>query len=366
MQKIPKMISALRFSQKSAVASNSLHLILPRASYSTLLLTENRFTPNKHHAMPAVSKIPARHFSLQSTFAGIYSEISNSTCVHLCQQNLMNIHDFTGLPWWATIVVTTIALRSAITFPLAVYTNKINIRLEQINKEMPALVAELKVETARARHLYKLSDQATERLFKHNVNLQWDKLVVRENCHPFKMFVVLWTQIPLWVCQSVAIRNMLHMLPDPNSIDAQITYTLLTVGGFGWMSDLTAVDSTLILPVIFGILNLANIELTMLTKSAKPGRIQIVVMSFFRVFIIAMVPVAASVPSCLTLYWTVSSAFSLAQNLLLVSPRVKRILRIPSASKDHMETPYRTIAARFVESMQRRREFGLKLLRLKN
>lgn len=360
------MSSALRFSQKSAVALNSLHLILPRTSYSTLLQTEHRFTPNSHHAMPAISKIPARHFSLQSTFAGIYSEISNSTCVHLCQQNLINIHEYIGLPWWATIIVTTIALRSAITFPLAVYTNKINIRLEQINKEMPALVEELKKETAMAKHLYKLNDRDTERLFKYNVKVQWDKLVVRENCHPFKMFVVLWTQIPLWVCQSMAIRNMLNMLPDPNSIDAQTTYTLLMVGGFGWMPDLTAADSTFILPIMFGILNLANIELSMLTKAAKPGRVQTMVMTFFRIFVIALVPVAATVPSCLTLYWTVSSAFSLTQNLLLVSPRVKRILRIPSDSKDHMETPYRTMAARFSESMQRRREFGLKLLRLKN
>lgn len=366
VEKIVRMSFALRFSQKSAVALNSLHSILPRTSYSSSLLTEHRCTPKSYHAMPAISMISARHFSLQSTFAGIYSEISNSTCVHLCQQNLLNIHEYTGLPWWATIVVTTIALRSIITFPLAVYTNKINVRLEQINKEMPALVAELKEETARAKYLYKLSDRDTERLFKHNVNLQWNKLVVRENCHPFKMFVVLWTQIPLWICQSMAIRNMLNMLPDPKSFEAQITYTLLTVGGFGWMPDLTAVDSTLILPIVFGMLNLANIELAMLTKSAKPGRVQKIVMTFFRLLVIALVPVAASVPSCLTLYWTVSSAFSLAQNLLLVSPRAKRILRIPPTSKDHMETPYRTIAARFVECMQTRREFGLKLLRLKN
>lgn len=303
---------------------------------------------------------------MQAFFGGIYSSISNSTCVHLCQQNLINFHDYTGLPWWATIIVTTIVLRTAITFPLAVYTNKINVRLEQINKEMPAIVEELKAETAKARHMYNLSDRDTERLFKRNVSLQWDKLVVRENCHPAKMTIVLWTQIPLWVCQSVAIRNMLNMLPDPNSIDAQINYALLSVGGFGWIPNLTAVDSTWILPVTFGLLNMANIELATLTKSTKPGRIQNVVMVFFRIFVVALVPIAASVPSCLSLYWTTSSAYSLAQNLIIVSPKVKRLLRIPATSKDHMDTPYRTIAARFSEKMQTRRDRVMTLLRLKS
>lgn len=231
---------------------------------------------------------------------------------------------------------------------------------------MPALVAELKVETARAKQMFKLDDKQTERLFRRNVKIQWDKLVVRENCHPAKMFIVLWTQIPLWICQSVAIRNMLNLLPNPNSVDAQINLALLSVGGFGWVPNLTVVDSTLILPITFGLLNLANIELAALTKPAQPNRFQTVVSNVFRVVVIAMVPVAASVPSCLTLYWTASSAYSLAQNLILVSPKVKRILRIPATSKDHMETPYRTMAVRFSEIMQRRRDFVMKLLRMKS
>lgn len=360
------MNSIFRFSQKSTVSLNSFYEILPRNLYSTFLLSENRIITNSQHAIPLHSITPVRHYSMESFFGGIYSSISNSTCVHICQQNLINFHDYTGLPWWATIIVTTILYRTAITFPLAVYTNKISVRLEQINAEMPAIEEELKAETAKAKHLYKLSDRDTQRLYRRNVQLQWDKLVVRENCHPLKMSVVLWTQIPLWVCQSVAIRNMLNMLPDPNSIEAQINYTLLTVGGFSWIPNLTAVDSSFILPITFGLLNLANIELSMLTKNTTPGRTQIYVMNFFRIFSIGLIPIAASVPSCLTLYWMVSSAYSVAQNLILVSPRVKRLLRIPATSKDHMENPYRTIATRFSANMDRRRDFVMKLLRFKN
>lgn len=337
--------------------------MLPRSLCSISLLRENSKTSKSHHVVPLYMKIPVRH---NSFFAGIYSEISNSTCVHLCQQNLICVHDYTGMPWWATIILTTFVLRTIITFPLAVYSNKIAIRVENIALEMPAIAEELKSEVARAKHLYNLTDQNTQLLYRRSLSAQWKKLIERENCHPFKMSVVIWAQIPLWICQSVAVRNMLNMLPDPNSIDAQIVYTMLSVGGFGWIPNLTAVDSTFILPITFGILNLVNIELMTLTKSTKPGRLQTVVTSCFRVIVIAMIPIAATVPSCLTLYWTASSAYSLAQNLILVSPKVKRILRIAATSKDHMETPYRTIALRFSNNMQRRREYIKSILRLKN
>lgn len=44
------------------------------------------------------------------------------------------------------------------------------------------------------------------------------------------------------------------------SADAQITYLELTVGGFGWVPNLTDVDHYLILPLLIGITNLAVIE----------------------------------------------------------------------------------------------------------
>lgn len=72
--------------------------------------------------------------------------------------------------------------------------------------------------------------------------------------------IVLWGQIPLWICQSVALRNLVHMLPDPNSIQAKLIFTEMTIGGFGWIPNLTEVDASYILPVALGIINLSIIE----------------------------------------------------------------------------------------------------------
>lgn len=51
----------------------------------------------------------------------MYSDLSQSSWVMNTQHLLETVHDYTHLPWWATIVVTTVSLRLAITLPLAAY-----------------------------------------------------------------------------------------------------------------------------------------------------------------------------------------------------------------------------------------------------
>lgn len=94
------------------------------------------------------------------------------------------------------------------------------------------------------------------------VKKQWNKLVVRDNCHPLKSMIVLWGQIPLWIVQSVSLRNHINMMPDPGLLQAKLIYTELTIGGFGWIPNLTEVDASFILPVSLGLLNLTIVEVT--------------------------------------------------------------------------------------------------------
>lgn len=51
----------------------------------------------------------------------MYQDLSQSSWVMNTQHLLEAVHDYTHLPWWATIVVTTVSLRLAITLPLAAY-----------------------------------------------------------------------------------------------------------------------------------------------------------------------------------------------------------------------------------------------------
>lgn len=282
-----------------------------------------------------------RYFSLESFVAWqekTYAGISNSFLVQTMQEGLLYIHDSTGLPWWATIIGTTVLLRGLMTLPLSIYQIYILAKVENISLELKDLVNELKRETAMAKHAYNLTDKQTMILYKKSLKKQWNNLIVRDNCHPFKASLVIWLQIPIWVCMSFALRNLVYMQPIADAASL-LTFTELSLGGFGWIPNLTVPDHSLVFPVAFGLTNLAVIEIQRLSKLRQPSRLYNIFTNVFRVFSIVMIPVAANVPACMCLYWVTSSSFGLMQNLFLLSPKLRRQLRIPEAPSE-LEKPY--------------------------
>uniref|UniRef100_A0A336MUR6 CSON006167 protein n=1 Tax=Culicoides sonorensis TaxID=179676 RepID=A0A336MUR6_CULSO len=273
--------------------------------------------------------------------------MSESTPVHYVQEGLVTFHDTTGLPWWATIIISTITLRTLITLPLTVYQYKVMGRLEKIGQEFPKVLEELKKETAYAVKKFNWTEKQAKVMFAHSARKQWNNLVIRDNCHPAKTAVTIWFQLPLWVIQSVAIRNIVYCMPDPNSIEAKMTLAELTVGGFGWIPNLTEVDASYILPVTLGIVNLLVIQIqTSIRKAGPPSKLQNIATNAFRVLSIVMVPIAATVPSCLCLYWVSSSMYGLGQNLAFISPKIRRLFGVPQLSHLPKENPYRNLVHR--------------------
>jgi len=60
--------------------------------------------------------------------------LSNSTPVAYAQQFIISFHEFTGTPWWATIMLSAVALRLVITLPLTVFqVGKIPLNLIPTN-----------------------------------------------------------------------------------------------------------------------------------------------------------------------------------------------------------------------------------------
>lgn len=319
--------------------------------------------PQKVHqcqSKTAIQFTPVRNFSYSATITNIYDSIASSTPVHYLQQNLIQIHDVTGLPWWATIVLSTVLLRSVL-IPLSIYQNKIMARLEMINMEMPAIVEELKKEATIAAKLFKWDEVEARRVYNYSLRNQRRLLIERDNCHPLKSIIVLWVQIPLWICQSVAIRNLVNMFPNPESVQTQLIWNELTTGGFGWIPNLTVSDASLILPVTLAVMNLAIIDINILRNKTAPNTFQKAAAWIFGGVSVAMIPVASWVPSCLVLYWTTSSATALAQNLLLMSPKFKQLTGIPTNVSSHLENPYKHIYMKFKEQIHTGREFIFRL-----
>lgn len=145
---------------KSVAVSND------KKKFSTI--SSNRLEPPKTGQLPLV--ISRRNFSYQESVNGIWKSLSNSQPVSFVQDGLVQLHEISGLPWWATIVASTFILRSCVTLPLAVYQNKIMARLELIALEMPAIVKELKQEAAYAMKKYNWTENKTRAIYNSSVS----------------------------------------------------------------------------------------------------------------------------------------------------------------------------------------------------
>lgn len=120
---------------------------------------------------------------MDSSVAGLWGSLSNSTPVAYCQQALVDLHDLSGLPWWASIILSTVLVRTVVTMPLAIYQNKIVARLEKISLEMPEIVKQLKMETAVAMKKFHWSEKEARIMYNHSVSVVFDLEIYTQYLH---------------------------------------------------------------------------------------------------------------------------------------------------------------------------------------
>ncbi|XP_053507641.1 cytochrome c oxidase assembly protein COX18, mitochondrial [Ictalurus furcatus] len=290
--------------------------------------------------MPALYLHCVRRVS--TTGSGWYESVADSAPVHFTEQLLISSQQTTMLPWWAGIICTTLALRTVVTLPLAVYQAAIIAKIEALQKEIAELAQRLRYEISIRAKEKGWSEKTCRYHFKKNLRQIVSELYVRDNCHPFKASLLVWVQLPMWVCVSLALRNISVGLEHiPSGLQHE-----LAAGGTLWFPDLTVPDSTWIIPVSLGLINLLITEVYALSK-LEQSKFQKYVTNFIRGLSLVMIPLAATVPSSMALYWFSSSCIGLGHNLLLRSPRFRALCRIPPSHSDS-HTPYRDIAAAFV------------------
>lgn len=256
------------------------------------------------------------------------------------QDVLLSVNSFTGLPWWATIMSTTLLLRLLITLPLArqqaVTVSKIELLQPTINEIVEALKHNITIKGKRANKPV----EEVNREFRMEARLHIKDIYKRDNCNPLKLYLLPWAQLPLWILISLALRNISGFFPKgADQEGANLCHPDLITGGFGWITDLSSSDPYCILPLIIGMTNFINIELNTLRKK-EPSKRQIVITRVFRSLTVAMVFFASQVPSAMSLYWATSSSYGLLQNLCLMQPNVRRKLRIPKTPSES-STPIR-------------------------
>ncbi|XP_053979807.1 cytochrome c oxidase assembly protein COX18, mitochondrial isoform X3 [Hylaeus volcanicus] len=260
---------------------------------------------------------------------------------------LRAIHHSTGLPWWLTIILTTVLSRTCITLPLTIHQHQIMAKIENLQIEMKAVADRLKMETKMAVATVGWSSAHATSVYNNSIRKEWKELVVRENCHPVKIPVMAVLQMPIWLGFSFALRNMCYMFPEGNDLVRQ-DYLELTTGGLVWMKNLTEIDHTFILPIIFGFSSIAMIEIQCILHQKNRTKFNRIYINFIRVLTVCLVPVMAYIPSCLTLFWTTNTLCTLSHTLLLLSPKFRRLGKVPKTESE-LQHPYAELYKRIKE-----------------
>jgi YidC/Oxa1 family membrane protein insertase len=198
---------------------------------------------------------------------------------------LLYFHQTIGAPWWLSIAMLTIVVRSLL-FPLTVKQVQ-NMRAMQ----------DLRPEMERIRGQYKDNRQKQQ---EEIMKLYQDRKV-----NPLGGCLPILVQMPIFIGIFYVIR---HFGGIPNYRDPQ--YPSFHEGGLFWFQNLSAPDPFFILPIISALTMLAATEIT--SKNIDPQQR----------WLMRLLPVGITVflynfPAGLFVYWITSNLVTLTQNFVI-------------------------------------------------
>merc|ERR1719369_821867 len=296
-----------------------------------------------------------------STLESLYSKLISLPSVHYIEDTLANMHDNMGLPWWATIMLSTGVMRLILTLPAHITQQKVMAKrylmTEELNNQLlPAL------EKATNRHvvLNKWSKKKATDNYRIMARKIRDVKGGDYNCHMSKMFLPMYIQIPVWVLSSVAVRNiaiMRHTTDRQIEVPVEERFIQMSAEGGAWFSNLTIPDPTFILPTLVGLSFSTTIYISankfkhpaMPQQISKFSRLDLLLYSIS----ILMIPLASIQPSAVVLYWVTSGVMGVSINLLLLSPMFRRAVRIPKIPAE-LDNPYSALKDNLIISINKR------------
>lgn len=150
---------------------------------------------------------------------------------------LHGIHDYSGLPWWMSIGLATIAVRTAI-LPLTLMTMRNAAK-------MSALQPEIAVRRESVMEAMRSGDQSKAMVKQQDMK----KFMTAAGVGPSKVLLGPLSQFPIFISFFVGVRRL--SLSEPS----------MATGGAYWFTDLAVADPIYVLPVICGITLAAMTEL---------------------------------------------------------------------------------------------------------
>ncbi|KAG7400327.1 hypothetical protein PHYBOEH_006267 [Phytophthora boehmeriae] len=238
------------------------------------------------------------------------------------------IHATTGLPWWATIVATTVAVRAAC-FPITVVSMRNAAKMKPFQAEMEKLKDSMGDNPQ--------YDPESAKAFQ----AKYKGLMKKHGVNPLKSILTPMTQLPVFLGFFWGLQDISKYFPE------------YAHEGVGWVQDLSVADPTMALPVISSALMVASIEVggDGLAPEMKDK------MKFgMRCFALVMVPLTMNFQSGIFVYWVTSNMFTLTQSIIMRSKLVKRALSIPVEEVQRLEASSITTKSPFESAVSRAKE----------
>lgn len=234
-------------------------------------------------------------------------------------------HTATGLPWWLTIPLATLALRVVVTLPSAVYARKQALIYERV-APVTALMAKLGQQRQQVHQQRNAVDVAATTTSQSTSSSAQIRALWRQHGYrPWAGLLLPLLQVPVFVCMSLALRSMCGSrgrggpsvavattTSAADMVDVTLTtddmidtmaisaagaassdtswlssvtsyWTIhsgaspadsyifhpFTHGGTLWFEDLTACDATMLSPLIIGALHVVNIQVGLLAHAQR-------------------------------------------------------------------------------------------------
>ncbi|CAG8538835.1 7551_t:CDS:2 [Ambispora leptoticha] len=216
------------------------------------------------------------------------------------------IHVLAHLPWWGSIVATTLLFRLLL-FPIAVKSAQRNARLANLSPIIQKTMEQIK-SAHRAKDQQTVAEKTSElqRIYRAN------------DVHPLKMLGSGLIQAPIFISFFMALRDMCN-LPVPGFRD----------GGIAWFTDLTMKDPYFVLPLLSSVGFIAIMEYT----AHNNNQVNPTMKHVFRGLGVFSFFITASLPSAVVLYIATSSFFSMGQFALLNKKFMRHKFKIPDLIK---------------------------------
>ena len=198
---------------------------------------------------------------------------------------LLYFHQTLGAPWWLSIVMLTVIVRSLL-FPLTV---------KQV-KSMRAM-QDLKPHMDRVRAQFKDNRQRQQE--------EMAKLYQEQGVNPLGGCLPILVQMPIFIGIFYVIRQF-GGTPGRTAPD----YESFTQGGILWFQDLAHADPYYILPIISAVTMLASTEITAKNVDPQQRWLMRLLPVGFTVFLL-------NFPAGLFMYWITSNLVTLVQNYVI-------------------------------------------------